>query len=132
VKEQWRRAVEESKRGELRLDLADKLVNILRNEGDIWVKKISNLEDRRNGLLGDAAYCAAMIHIGAAFEPVTRRCVNVLYLLMMMFYLWREGSGGRIFKSQKSKALRSVVQITFFPSPLQIECTLFVSINHII
>jgi hypothetical protein len=76
VKIQWKRAVMESKRGELRLDLADKLVNILKNEGNIWKKKINHLEERRKGMFGDSAYCGAMVHIGAAFDPITRRTLT--------------------------------------------------------
>lgn len=51
----WEKAVAEAKRGELRLELAEKLVALLLHEGERWNGKIDAYEWQRTQLVGDAA-----------------------------------------------------------------------------
>jgi len=71
--DQWMLAVSEAERGELRLELAEKLVSILRNEGYKWQQLMEQMDHQRELLLGDAAVASVLTHVGSAFPPETRR-----------------------------------------------------------
>jgi len=58
--EQYQKASAEAARGELRLELAEKLMAILRNEGLIWKRDIEHHEYLRENLIGDSIFAAVI------------------------------------------------------------------------